>query len=183
MSFFYQIDYMKRALLTTISVIAILLAVSTKARANSEYNYYEKRQSIIEVFSASDTLTTITKNIANDTVMQLYAVDEFPRFEQCKDATKEENQQCFQQHMHQHILYNFSYPDLALENGIQGRVNVLFKINTDGKVEILDVIGEHQILNNKAREIIEKLPLFTPAKHKGIPVSVSYSQPIRFMLK
>lgn len=59
-----------------ISVI-VIVTVSTKAIANREYNYYERRQCTIEVFSTSDTITTITKNIANDIVMQLYAVDEF----------------------------------------------------------------------------------------------------------
>lgn len=173
---------MKRTLLTVISVITILFTVSTETIANSEHKYYDVRQSLTENISVSDTLSAITDNIEQDTIMQLYAVDEFPRFEQCKYVSREESQQCFKQHLYLFIVRNFSYPESALYNGVQGIVNVVFKINTNGIVEILEVKGEHPILNNQARTIIERLPRFIPAKYKGVPVAILCSQPIRFTL-
>lgn len=173
---------MKRTLLTVISVIATLFAVSTEAIANSEYKYYDVKQSRTENISVSDTLGTITDNIDQDTIMQLYAVDEFPRFEQCKDVSIEESQQCFKQHLYLFIVRNFSYPEAAMDKGLQGIVNVVFKINTNGIVEILEAKGEHPILNNHARTIIERLPRFIPAKYKGVPVAILCIQPIRFTL-
>ena len=83
-----------------------------------------------------------------------------------------------------YISKNLKYPDVALEQELQGVVKVRFKINKDGSV------GEVQVIKSLSRECdaaavaaVKKLPRFIPAKSQGHPIPVWFKWPIRFQLQ
>ncbi|MDO5104422.1 energy transducer TonB [Capnocytophaga sp.] len=109
-------------------------------------------------------------------------IEDKPMFEACKNMSKAEQEKCFKQSLDNHVKKHFNYPPSALEMGIQGRVNVSFRINKDGSVTIVGVRGPDKSLEAEARRIIEKLPKLIPGKQRGKPTSVMFSYPIVFRL-
>ena len=107
-------------------------------------------------------------------------VDQVPIFPGCENAT--DKKACFQESMNRHIRKNFNYPLEAQEKGIQGRVSVVFIISKEGEIKNIRKRGPHELLENEAVRIIERLPQMTPGKHKGEAVEVPFSIPISFKL-
>jgi TonB family protein len=84
-----------------------------------------------------------------------------------------------------HLKKNFKYPELAMEENIQGRFIAKFIIDENGSVIIQEIVGsdEAEILKEQVKIIILKLPKFEPAKHKGNIVKVKHSLPLTFKLQ
>lgn len=77
-----------------------------------------------------------------------------------------------------------NYPEAAITAGVQGRVVVSFKVNSDGKVSDIDVLrGVCDALDQEAVRVISSSPNWTPGKRKGKNVAVSYTFPVVFMLR
>jgi len=108
-------------------------------------------------------------------------VDYVPVFPGCEDA--EDPRACFNQQLQRHIRKNFNYPAEAIEQGIEGRVNMLFTIDEKGSITDIKKRGPHAILENEADRIIRKLPQMQPGKLQGSVVKVIYSIPITFSLQ
>ena len=110
-------------------------------------------------------------------------IEDKPMFEACKNVPKDKQFQCFKENLDKHVSKNFVYPPAALEMGIQGKVNVSFRINTDGSITVLGVRGTDKLLENEAKRIIEKLPKLIPGKQRGKPTPVTFAYPINFRLQ
>lgn len=76
------------------------------------------------------------------------------------------------------------YPEAAIAAGVQGRVVVTFKVNSDGKVSDVEVLrGVCDVLDQAAVSAISASPAWTPAKRKGKNVAVSFTFPVIFALR
>ena len=116
----------------------------------------------------------------------LFAViEDVPVFPGCEGVAKNKRLDCFMEQMAKHIKKNQQYPERAMEDGIQGRVSVLFVIDKDGGISNVQVRGPKggELLEKEAQRVIEKLPKFKPGMQRGKPVKVKYSQPITFKLQ
>ena len=75
-----------------------------------------------------------------------------------------------------------TYPEMAREAGIEGRVVVQFVVDTDGTVQAPTVTrGAHKGLNKEALRAIRALQ-FEPGRQDGTPVRVQMSLPVTFQL-
>ena len=62
-------------------------------------------------------------------------------------------------------------------------VSVGFTVDTDGSIINVKVIdGEDEQLDNKAKEIVVKMPKWEPGTMDGLPIKVDFVIPIRFNL-
>jgi protein TonB len=83
----------------------------------------------------------------------------------------------------EYIAKNTRYPDIALENYIQGRVFLKFVVNTDGSVGVIEIMkGVDPQLDKEAIRVIGTLPKFRPGKQNGVPVPVWYAVPVLFRI-
>jgi protein TonB len=112
-------------------------------------------------------------------------IEDIPVFPGCEKVVKSKRLECFQEQMAKHIKKNQQYPERAMEDGIQGRVSVLFVIDKDGSITNVQVRGPKggELLEKEAKRVIEKLPKFKPGMQRGKAVKVKYSQPITFKLQ
>ena len=108
-------------------------------------------------------------------------IDEAPVFPGCENAA--DKRACFLVSMQEHIRKHFNYPKEAQEQGIQGRVAIMFGINTEGDIVDIKSKGPSPILEAEAQRIITRLPKMEPAKQDGKPADVIFSIPITFKLK
>lgn len=110
-------------------------------------------------------------------------IENAPIFPGCEnEKTEKEKRECFQYQMLKHIQKNFRYPEMAQEMGLEGRVSVMFTVQTDGSIGNIRLRGPHKSLETEAARIISKLPRLTPGKQRGTAVKVPYSIPITFKL-
>ena len=78
---------------------------------------------------------------------------------------------------------NTKYPEIAKENGIQGRVFIQFVIDKKGAVTKVQVAkGVDPYLDAEALRVVRLLPNWSPGKQRGKPVPVTFVVPINFKL-
>ena len=76
------------------------------------------------------------------------------------------------------------YPEIAKENGVQGRVTLQFTVNTDGSVSNVKVLrGVDPSLDNEAVRVVSMSPKWTPGKQRDRAVKVTYTFPVIFQLR
>ena len=76
------------------------------------------------------------------------------------------------------------YPDVAKENGVQGRVMLQFTVNTDGTVSGVKVLrGVDPSLDKEAVRVVSMSPKWTPGKQRDRKVKVTYTFPVIFQLR
>jgi len=76
-----------------------------------------------------------------------------------------------------------NYPQIAIDNKIQGRVFLTFIIETDGVVSnVIVVKGVDTIIDNEAAKAIQASPKWSPGLQRGLPVRVRYSMWLSFAL-
>ena len=110
-------------------------------------------------------------------------VEQVPLFPNCKNDSNENAKKCFKDNMQKHFTKNF-YPEVFSEEGIQGRILIQFTIDIYGKPKNIQVVSSKtsDVITKEVHRIINKLPLLTSGKEKGIPVDVTYSFPITLTL-
>jgi len=76
------------------------------------------------------------------------------------------------------------YPEIAKENGIQGRVMLQFTVGSDGKVSNVVVVrGVDPVLDKEAVRVVSMSPKWTPGKQRDRAVKVTYTFPVIFQLR
>lgn len=82
------------------------------------------------------------------------------------------------------VRENQIYPEIAKENGIQGRVTVRATINTDGSLtDIMVVRGVDPSLDKEAIRVVSQSPKWKPGKQGGKAVPVTYNIPVTFQIR
>lgn len=76
------------------------------------------------------------------------------------------------------------YPEIAKENGVQGRVTLQFTVNTDGTVSNVKVLrGVDSSLDKEAVRVVTSSPKWKPGKQRDRAVKVTYTFPVIFQLR
>ena len=81
------------------------------------------------------------------------------------------------------ITSSLKYPEIAVQNEIQGKVYVSFVVKKDGSVSNAKIArGVDPSLDKEALRVVNSLPRWKPGIQRGTPVNVSYTVPINFTL-
>ena len=76
------------------------------------------------------------------------------------------------------------YPEIAKENGIQGRVTLQFTVLADGRVANVKVLrGVDSSLDKEAVRVVSSSPKWKPGKQRDRAVKVTYTFPVIFQLR
>ena len=82
-----------------------------------------------------------------------------------------------------YLKENLKYPTVPAENGIQGRVIVLFKVEADGSLTDVRIGGSvDPSIDREALRLVKAMPKWIPGKQDGKPVPVKFQLPITFSL-
>ena len=82
-----------------------------------------------------------------------------------------------------YIAKHLKYPQVALEQEIQGVVKLRFVVMPDGTVgDVVIQQGLESHCDKEAVRVVKSLPRFIPGKQQGKPVAVWYTLPIRFVI-
>jgi protein TonB len=76
------------------------------------------------------------------------------------------------------------YPEIAKENGVQGRVTLQFTVEKDGSVTNVKVRrGVDSSLDKEAVRVVQSSPKWKPGKQRDRAVKVTYTFPVIFQLR
>ena len=85
--------------------------------------------------------------------------------------------------LYEYLGKNIQYPEMAKENGIQGKVFVQFVVWKDGTIRDVKVVkGVHKTLDNEAKRVVKTMPKWTPGKQRGKAVNARFTLPIKFKI-
>jgi protein TonB len=122
-------------------------------------------------------------SVDEDVEVPFAVIEDVPVFPGCEGGTKAEIKDCFQRKIQEHVRKHFEYPQSALDMQIQGRVSVIFIIDTKGYATGIRSRGPDKILEKESERIIGLLPQMKPGRQRGKPVKVAYSVPILFKMQ
>ena len=112
---------------------------------------------------------------SHDGVVPYYDCDQKPTFLGSSDPRK---------FIEQWVYQYLKYPASAVRDGVQGRVQVEFVIDVDGKVTDVKVVkGVSEELDAEAIRVVAASPKWKPAKMKGQKVACSMAIPVEFRLE
>lgn len=83
------------------------------------------------------------------------------------------------------IAENITYPPMALENDMQGTINVMFVVDRSGKVKDIAILGSKKGfgLEEEAMRVIRLTSgQWKPAKQRDKPVSMRFRIPVKFQI-
>lgn len=86
----------------------------------------------------------------------------------------------FTKWVHERIVY----PEVAKENGVQGRVVLSFIVDADGYVKNVTVLrGVDPLIDKEAVRVVSSSPKWKPGRQRDKTVRVRYNFPINFQLR
>lgn len=78
---------------------------------------------------------------------------------------------------------NISYPEQIYKQGIEGVVQVKFRINEEGSIDKVNVINNaHPLLESEALRVVNNMPKWIPSTLYGMPTVSYYTLPITFKI-
>ncbi len=110
-------------------------------------------------------------------------VEDMPKFKGCEKLSGDAATQCTMQKI-QAYTAKVDYPQIAIDNDIEGKVYIRFVVDAKGKVSEVKLLrGVDKLLDNAALKHIKNMPTFaSPGKQRGKAVKVQYNIPIVFKL-
>lgn len=83
-----------------------------------------------------------------------------------------------------YVNKNTKYPEIAIEQEVQGKVVLRFKVDKDGSVSDVKVKKSlSKECDAEAIRVVKTLKRFIPAKQQGHPVAVWFTLPVSFQLR
>ena len=121
----------------------------------------------------------------NTEVFDFVSVENRPVFPGCERESNEDAKfECFQLKVRQFVAKETSYPTLARDMGIAGKVWISFIIEKDGSIaDVAIERGVDKSLDAEAVRVVKKFPNMIPAKVSGRSVRMRYSLPVNFTLQ
>ncbi len=162
------------AIQESIKIVDDVVEIEETVIESTETNQNDK---IAEPIAVADVAV---EHVEEDVEVPFSVIEDIPVFPGCENVAKNKRRDCFQQKMIEHVTKNFTYPESALDLGIQGKVFVMFIIDSNGYVTNIRSRGPDKILEKEAERIVRLLPKMTPGKQRGKAVKVPYSVPIVF---
>jgi periplasmic protein TonB len=159
------------AIVEQVKYVAPVVVDSVKEEKSEMASIDDVKETTTNVAPVVEEVVEQKEEIVEESPEVFTIVEEMPMFPGGDDSLR------------RYIAKSVKYPEVARENGIQGRVFVQFVINGKGRVEQTKVVrGVDPSLDREAMRIIEALPPWQPGKQRGKPVKVSFTVPINFKL-
>ena len=113
------------------------------------------------------------EEVIEEETYQVFMVDKRPSFNG-GDAN------AFSAWVGQHLVY----PEIAKENGVQGRVVLQFTILKDGSLDKVKLLrGADPSLDKEAVRVVSSSPKWEPGRQNDRAVNVTYTFPVIFQLR
>ena len=115
----------------------------------------------------------VEEEVVEEEAIPFQLIEDRPKF-QGGDASN------FSKWVNQRLVY----PEIAKENGVQGRVTLQFTVEKDGSITKVKVLrGVDPSLDKEAVRVVSTSPKWSPGKQRDRAVPVTYTFPVVFQLR
>jgi len=153
-------------------VIEVLNIVDDNVDILDDMSLFDSEAHEGTFIDVAPVIQTVKKEQEEEESQVFFIVEEMPEFPGGEAALR------------RFIANSIKYPQIAQENGIQGKVFVQFVVERDGSVSNASIArGVDPSLDREALRVVNSLPNWKPGKQRGKPVKVSYTVPINFVLQ
>ncbi|WP_298898115.1 energy transducer TonB [uncultured Psychroserpens sp.] len=133
-----------------------------------------------------EEIVIVTETDEGSEEVAFQVIEHVPVYYGCNEKLSNlELKNCMNRKVIKHVSSNFN-ADIANNLGLPDgrvRINVIFKINKEGKVVDIKARAPHPALEKEAERVISLLPdMDKPGIQRGKPVIVPYSLPIVFQI-
>ncbi|RBW59285.1 hypothetical protein DS884_05990 [Tenacibaculum sp. E3R01] len=121
----------------------------------------------------------------NDDPVTMRNLQNAPIFRGCEGLSEKQGRKCLERKIKQHVQRYFNSEiaqDLGMRSG-KYRISTQFVINKEGNIVDLKIRAPHIKLKKEVKNLVNKIPKFTPGKQNNVPVKVRYTLPITFMVE
>ncbi|MBR5695292.1 MAG: energy transducer TonB [Paludibacteraceae bacterium] len=88
-----------------------------------------------------------------------------------------------QEKLKEYLSKNLSYPQIAMDEGIEGKVFVKFVVSSKGTIKDVKVIRSvDPALDQEAIRVVTSMPNWTPAEQHNKPCASYFTLPVNFVL-
>ena len=124
-------------------------------------------------FEIRDYVEEVKEEEIEEETIDFVRVEEKPRFNDGDANT-------FSRWVAEHLVY----PEIAKENGVQGRVILQFTILRDGTLGNVKLLrGVDGALDKEAMRVVSQSPRWEPGRQRDRAVNVTYTFPVIFQLR
>ncbi len=173
-------------ILNTVKVTELLISKDEDVKAEDEIKTQDELKETETAFGATDfDKGTDDRNVVREYKNEVIVEEKKPEPEQVFTAVEQMPQfPGGDAALMKFLSSNINYPQVAMENGVQGRVIVQFVVTKNGSVGEVKVIRSvDRDLDKEAIRLCKSLPKFIPGKMNGQAVNVWYALPITFKLQ
>jgi len=154
---------------------------TTEESASSAVEKSDEADSKTKEESVEGATNSVEKLEVDDNVMVEASADTPVIYPGCK-GTNEEIRGCSKEKFIKFLKDNFD-SDLASESFIStGKhlIRSLVKIDKEGRVSVIEIEADKDVLKKEMIRVIDKLPQLVPATKNGAPISVRFVIPLEF---
>ena len=173
-------------ILNTVKVTELLIAKDEEVKAEDEIKTADELKETETAFGSTDfDKGTDDRNVVREYKNEVIVEEKKPEPEQVFTAVEQMPQfPGGEAALMKYLSENINYPQVAMENGVQGRVIVQFVVTKNGTVgEVKIIRSVDRDLDKEAVRLCKSLPKFIPGKMNGQAVNVWYTLPITFKLQ
>jgi protein TonB len=82
------------------------------------------------------------------------------------------------------VMENLQYPEIAIKNGVSGKVYIQFTVNSRGLIQDVEVLRAADLaLAEEAVRVVSSSPRWSPGKRGIKTVNVIFTMPVNFVLR
>ena len=173
-------------ILNTVKVTELLIAKDEEVKKEDEIKTADELKETETAFGSTDfDQGTDDRNVVREYKNEVIVEEKKPEPEKVFTAVEQMPQfPGGDAALMKYLSSNINYPQVAMENGVQGRVIVQFVVTKNGSVGEVKVIRSvDRDLDKEAIRLCKSLPKFIPGKMNGQSVNVWYTLPITFKLQ
>lgn len=173
-------------ILNTVKVTELLIAKDEEVKKEDEIKTADELKETETAFGSTDfDKGTDDRNVVREYKNEVIVEEKKPEPEKVFTAVEQMPQfPGGDAALMKYLSNNINYPQIAMENGVQGRVIVQFVVTKNGTVGEVKVIRSvDRDLDKEAVRLCKSLPKFIPGKMNGQAVNVWYTLPITFRLQ
>lgn len=153
-------------------VIEVLKIVDDNVDILDDLSLFDSEADNETFIDVAPVIQTVKEEEEEEEAQVFFIVEDMPEFPGGEAALR------------RFIANSINYPQIAQENGIQGRVYIQFVVDRDGSITNASVArGVDPSLDKEALRVVNSLPKWKPGMQRGKPVKVSYTVPINFVLQ
>lgn len=149
------------------------VVVDTVKPEEEQFITADEAEVIVQNTDVMDVPTAVHEEVkdAEPVVEPFIVVEEMPEFPGGLPA------------LMKYVGENLRYPDVPMENNVEGKVTIKFCVTAKGGIDQISVLKSvDPELDKEAMRVVSTLPAFKPGKQGGKPVPVWFMLPIAFKI-